>query len=563
MINKDIIVNVDYAETRAGILEDEKLVEFFIERPSNKQIAGNIYKGKIVNVLPGMQAAFVDIGLDRNAFLYVDDAIASLDLREDIDIEEDEVNSIKDVVKVGQELLVQITKEPIGTKGARVVTSVTLPGRYVVLMPTVNYVGISRRISDETERNRLKELAHSVRPKGMGIIVRTVAEGQTERELASDVKFLMRVWKNIQKNGKNTSAPELLYEDHDLVYRLVRDQLTEDISRFVIDSKSRYDDVISLLSVIGSNLKKKVRLYQKESPIFDYFAIEPQIERGVRQKIWLDCGGYLIFDQTEALTVIDVNTGKYIGSTNLSDTVLKTNIEATREIASQLRLRDIGGIIIIDFIDMNSSKYEKKVIGVFEDEIKKDKTKTHILGFTRLGLLEVTRKKVKEGLGDLLQKNCSYCEGEGKVLSEETMASKIEREIKRIARRNNVEAILIKVHPSVASILIGGGGINLKRIENQTGIAIYIKGSDAVHCEEFQVVHKGTKETVENMALPVKEGEVIEVKIEEAHVSNTENGIARVEGYVIDIENAGNLVGERKKVAIEKTFRTYAKAKVV
>ncbi len=565
-MSKDIVVNVDDTETRVAVLEDDTLVELFIERTSNRRIVGNIYKGKVVNVLPGMQSAFVDIGLERNAFLYVDDALASeLINGEDHDeaMEELGTPSIKDVVKVGQDILVQVTKEPIGSKGARVITNITLPGRYVVLMPMVNYIGVSRRISSDKERDRLKRRAKSIRPKGMGLIIRTVAEGKSEKELAHDIRFLTKVWRRIKDTSRKCKSPTLLYEDHDLLYRVVRDIFTPDVDRFYIDSKAKYEEVLSLLNIIGSNLKKKAVLYRKNAPIFDFFGIESQIDNALKRKVWLSCGGYLIIDQTEALTSIDVNTGKYIGTTNLADTVLKTNLDAAKEIARQLRLRNIGGIIIIDFIDMASQKDEHKVLEVFEREIKKDKTKTHILGFTRLGLLEVTRKKTKEGLDDILQRPCSHCDGKGKVLSEETAAIKAEREIKRLARQAEAEAMLVEVYPSVAALLIGCGGSNLRKIEEDTGMYVYIKGSAELRTDTMKVVHVGARHEVEEKALPVTEGQVIEVKIEEVHVSNRDNGIARIEGYVIDVDSGGKYVGKKTKIQVNKVFRTYAKAKLI
>ncbi len=564
-MSKDIVVNVDAAETRVAIIENGTLVELFIERTANRRIVGNIYKGRVTNVLPGMQSAFVDIGLERNAFLYVDDALATAELRSvgHDDIDGLQTPSIKDVLKVGQDILVQITKEPMGTKGARVITHTTLPGRYVVLMPTVNYIGISRRISSEKERDRLKKIAKSIRPKGMGLIVRTVAEGKDEKELTNDVRFLFKVWRRIRDTAKRSKSPALLYEDHDLLYRVVRDFFTSEVDRFLIDSKSQYEEVLSLLNIIGSNLKRRVTLYRKNAPIFDYFGIESEIDKALKRKVWLSCGGYLIFDQTEALTSIDVNTGKYIGTTNLADTVLKTNLEAAKEIARQLRLRNIGGIIVIDFIDMASQKDEHKVVEIFERELKKDKTKTHVLGFTRLGLLEVTRKKTKEGLDDILQRTCTCCDGKGKVLSEETAAIRAEREIRRLARQAESEAILIEVHPGVAALLIGSGGSNLRKIEEETGMYVYIKGSAELSTDGIKVVSVGARLEVEEKALPVREGQIMEVKIEESHVSNRGNGIARVDGYVIDIEDGGKFVGKKAKVEINKAFRTYAKAKLL
>jgi ribonuclease G len=564
-MTREIIVNIDSLETRAACIENGILVELYIERNSNRRVVGNIYKGKVINVLPGMQAAFVDIGLERNAFLYVDDVIPTREVHgsHEEDLEDIGPLSIKDVLSEGQEVLVQVTKEPIGTKGARVISYITIPGRYLVLMPTVTYVGVSRRISEERERDRLKKLTNALKPNGVGLIVRTAAEGKDEKEIAQDIAFLSRIWRRINDRSRKVKAPILLYEDHDLVYRLVRDMFTGDIDKFVIDSKEQYDAVLDLLDILDPHLKQRVQLYRKNVNVFEHYGVENEIKKSLNRRVWLDCGGYLVVDETEALTSIDVNTGKYIGSTNLADTVLKTNLEAAKEIARQIRIRNLAGIIIVDFIDMESSEEQRKVIEVFEAAMKNDKSKTSVVGFTELGLLQITRKKVHEALSDVLEKDCPYCDGTGRVLSEETMSAKVEREIKKLARRSKSEAILIMTHPSVAAMVIGSGGTNLARIERETGMYIYLKGCDSLHMEEIKVVTAGDKEQVEESALPVKEGQILEVKIEESHVSNHANGIARVEGYVIDVEEAARLVGQKTRVQIHRAFRTYAKGRLV
>lgn len=563
-VSKEIIVNVENAETRAAVLENGKLVEIQIERPNNQRYVGNIYKGRVENVLPGMQAAFVNIGLERNAFLYVEDAV-SVRNGKDADLEDLPPlrgRSIEDVVRENQEIIVQITKEPIGTKGARVVTQVTLPGRYVVLMPTVEWVGVSRRIESEEERARLKRIAQAVRPRGMGLIIRTVAEGRDEKDLAQEVGFLVKLWRKIQARARRLRAPVLLHQDYDLIYRFIRDLFTEDVDHFVIDDVDEYNKAIELLNLISPHLIDRVELFKKREEVFDYYGIEEEIEKALRRKVWLDCGGYLIFDQTEALTSIDVNTGRFIGSTNLADTVLKTNLDAAAEIAHQLRLRNIGGIIVIDFIDMESESDRQKVIQRLEDELKKDKTKATVLGFTHLGLVEMTRKKTKQGLIDLLQRSCPYCDGRGRILSEETLALKVEREIKRIGRETDAEAMLIAVHPSVASLVIGIGGSNLARIEEETGKSIFVKGSLDLHTEEIDVIALGTRGEIERKALPVSAGDVIDVEVEEPHATNANDGIARIEGYIIDIDGGGKMVGKRIRVEITKVFRTYARARL-
>ncbi|MGE5574243.1 MAG: Rne/Rng family ribonuclease [Bacteroidota bacterium] len=561
-MSKEIVVNVRPVESRAAVIEDGHLVEIQIERQAHQRYVGNIYNGRVENVLPGMQAAFVDVGLERNAFLYVEDALKAREGRfDDLDVEDLKALSIKDVLKEGQQIIVQITKEPIGTKGARVVTQVTLPGRNVVLMPTVDYVGVSRRISNDEERSRLKKIAARAKPRGCGVIVRTAAEGKDEKEISQEIGFLAKLWRRIKTKARRAPAPALLHRDYDLIYRIMRDLLSDDVDQFIVDDAHEFEKARDLLNIMSPQLKGKLKYYAEEEPIFDHYAIEEEIEKALRHRVWLSCGGYLVFDRTEALTSIDVNTGRFIGTTNLQDTVLKTNLEAATEIAHQLRLRNIGGIIIIDFIDMDSEDARQQVIRRLEEELKRDKTRATVLGFTHLGLLEMTRKKTRPGLEDVLSRPCPYCDGRGHVLSEETLALRAEKEIRRMAARQAEEAMLVSLHPSVAALLIGQGGSNLSRIEQETGKVIYVKGNPALHIEDMDVVATGTREEVEKRALPVSVGDILEVEVQEPHASNPSNGITRIDGYIVDIDGAGKLVGKRVKVEIAKVFRTYARAK--
>ena len=528
-----------------------------------QRIVGNVYKGKVENVLPGMQAAFVNIGLERNAFLYVDDALLKPG-EDDEDIPEDlRRMTIRDILHVGQEITVQIAKEPIGTKGARVTRHLTLPGRYLVLMPTVDYVGVSRRIQEDEERERMRKMAERLKPQGMGLVVRTVAEGRSEAELSHDLDFLSRLWHKIQSRGRTSEAPAQLHKDLGLVYRIVRDLYTEDVDRFYIDDKHEYDKVLELLDIISPHLKNRVNLFTSgDRTIFDLYGLETEIDQALNKKVWLKSGGYIVIDRTEALTSIDVNTGKFVGTTDLQDTVFKTNLEAAREVARQLRLRDLGGIIICDFIDMESQDHRRKVLETLERELRKDRTRTNVLGLTQLGLVEMTRKKVRQGLDAILQRPCPYCEGRGRMMSEETMAAKARREIRRILRHSTSDAILVELHPSVAALVIGSGGANLRELERETGKSIYVKGAGDVHLEGMDIRAIGTKAEVEAKALPVRSGQVLNLKIEEPHVSNPWDGIARIDGYVVDIEGAGKMIGEVVKVEITRAFRTYAKGKM-
>jgi len=572
-VAREIIVNSESGEVRAAVLEDGVLVDLFIERSLHPRYAGNIYKGTVENVLPGMQAAFVDVGLERNVFLYVDDALAGRNGREgrivreadgeEITVPNKKPRSIKDILKPGQEIIVQVSKEPIGTKGARVVTDITLPGRYVVLMPTVDYVGVSRRIDEDGERDRLKKIAQAAKPKRMGVIVRTVAEGLSQEEIASDIQFLVKLWRRIQARGRRAKAPALLHKDYDLVFRLVRDHFAEDVTQFVVDDPDDLKKVNDLVKMFPEPMRDRVRLHTGQEPTFDSYGLEEEIARALRRKVWLACGGYLVIDHTEALTVIDVNTGKFTGSTCLADTVLKTNLEAAAEIARQMRLRNIGGIIIADFIDMDDEDHQKQVVRKLEESLARDKTKASVLGFTQLGLVEMTRKKVQQGLAESMMKVCPMCDGRGRILSEETLAFRAMRAIKKEALSTSQPAMLVLLHPSVAAVLIGSGGSNLAALEEETGKGIYVKGSFDQKVEDIVVAAVGTREDVEKKALPVAAGDLIDVVIEEPHMTNSRDGIARLEGYVIDVEGAGRMIGTRVKAKVTKVFKTYARARLV
>ena len=559
---KEIIINVGEEETRVAVLENKQLVEMFIERSLNQRLVGNIFKGRVENVLPGMQAAFVDIGLEKNAFLYVEDAMPSR-TPEGAHGQHGLAmgTSICNILKQGQDIIVQIIKEPIGTKGARVTTHITLPGRYLVLMPTVDYIGISRRIDDEKERDRLRDLASRVKPADMGLIVRTVAEGVEEEEFSQDVQLLNKLWRKIINRSSHGPVPNLLHRDLELIHRILRDIFNEDVDRLIVDSRYEYEKILDLLDIISPRLKYKVFLEEKEY-IFDEHGIETELERALRRKVWLRCGGYLVIDQAEALTAIDVNTGKFVGSTNLEDTVLRTNLEAAVEIARQLRLRNLGGIIIVDFIDMVKEEHRQKVLEVLEEAIKKDKTKANILGITQLGLVEMTRKKVRPSLAEVLQKPCPYCEGRGKVLSEETVGIHIKHQICQLARQTAADTILVEANPLVAARLIGSGGANLRELEGKIEKSLYIRGDTTHHIETVTMRPLFDQADIKD-TLPVKPGEVLEVLVEEPHANNVNDGIARVNGFILDVEGAGYLVGETVPVEVSKLYRTYAKAKLV
>ena len=546
-----------------AVLEQGELVELFIERVQEQRLVGHIFKGRVSNVLPGMQAAFVDIGLHKNAFLYVDDALESVAGVDETPENFSKASTIKDVVKRGQVVVVQISKEHFGNKGARITRHITLPGRLVVLMPTVDYVGVSRRIPKGEARDELKALVEELRPPGMGIIVRTMAEGCSRQELKRDIDFLHRLWLSIRKKAKEAKAPALLHTDLSLLYRVIRDSFDEEVTKLVVDDPAEYESVRQLLSDISPDLLERVHLFSMDRPIFDVLGIESQVERIANRRVWLKSGGYIVIDHTEALTVIDVNTGKFVGTTRLSDTVLKTNLEAAEVIARQLRLRNIGGIIVVDFIDMEEEEHRRKVLAVLSQALSRDKIKSAVLGLTQLGLVEITRQKLNQGLAEFLQKDCPTCGGSGKVLTEESAAIRIENQLRQFLSLTPEEAALVRVHPETAAMLIGVNGKCLEKLEESTGKKVYIRGDSSLRPDEHDVVASGTLVAVQAAALPVSPGEIHTVLIEGKHNSRSSDGIARMEGFVIQVADAATLRGTRVAVEITKVFKTFARAKLV
>ncbi|MDD4495342.1 MAG: Rne/Rng family ribonuclease [Eubacteriales bacterium] len=458
---KEILIDVALEGKRVALIENGELTEIYIESPGTERLVGNIYKGKVSSVLPGMQAAFIDIGHEKNAFLYIDDAIA------DDDEEFSDMNkvSIDKLLKPGQEITVQVVKEPIETKGPRVTTQVTLPGRHLVLLPNADYIGISRRISNDKERARLRKIAEEVKPKGMGLIVRTASENKTLEDFQSDVSFLLKQWKKLKKSEKVGRVPRCIHKDLSLVDKTVRDLFTPDIDKLVINDYKEYRGILELVDMITPKLKPRVSYYKKDAEIFDFYNVNNQLKKALARKVWLNCGGYIVIDKTEALTVIDVNTGKYVGNDSLEKTVLKTNIEAANEIAKQLRLRDIAGIIIIDFIDMENRGHQKEVLNTLKHALNNDRTKSIVVGMTGLGLIEMTRKKVRPGLNAFMTAECPYCEGTGTVMAPESIALSAEKKISEYSGKQPRGALKIEVHPNVAELLKGKNGKNLKMMQ--------------------------------------------------------------------------------------------------
>ncbi|HJV44301.1 MAG TPA: Rne/Rng family ribonuclease [Bacillota bacterium] len=487
---KQVIVNSQYSQTRIAVLEEGKLVEFYIEQPSSLKLVGNIYKGKVADIRPGIQAAFVDIGIEKNAYLYIDDCLTTSQKEKT-----ESKPNIRELVTQGQDLLVQVTKEPTDLKGARLTTHLSFPGRFLVYMPNDRNIGISRRIELEEERERLREICQQLCVEEEGVIVRTQAQGVCEEEIQADFLYLRQEWEKVKQIAKQAKSKSLIHQELGLIPKVARDLLNSEVSEWVIDSIPEYRNILSELDR-SHPLQDKIKLYQEQTSIFDAYQIEGEIEKALRRKVWLKSGGYLVIDQTEALTAIDVNTGKFTGNYNHEDTVFKTNLEAAGEIARQLRLRDIGGIIIIDFIDMIKEASRDAVYRHLADQLKKDRTKSHLLGFTTLGLLEMTRKKIKQNLSDRLTRECPCCEGKGRTLSEETIFARMEREIKEYARNKDVEAFLIELSHSVADASKFKYEHFIQLMEEDWKIKVYIIGNDKVNLESYRIAFVGSLEEV-------------------------------------------------------------------
>ncbi|UCH44083.1 MAG: Rne/Rng family ribonuclease [Nitrospiraceae bacterium] len=487
-----IIINITPEQTRVALVDsNSQLSELYIERKKDLSLVGNVYKGKVVKILPGMQSAFVDIGLEKAAFLHAADVLSGFDYSifgEDL---EDTVPlnlPIEDLLQEGEEVFVQVSKDSIGTKGARVTSYITLPGRYLVLMPDVEHIGISRKIMDEEERTRLKGIIAELKPQNFGFIIRTASEGCTEDELKKDIDYLMLLWKNIDRKKDKGNPPQLLYSDLDLALRSVRDMLNQDIEKIIIDSSSEYKKLIDFVNTYFPKLHSQIELYERAEPIFDAYGIELEIPRALGKRVWLKSGGYIVIDQTEALTSIDVNTGKFVGKANLEDTIFKTNIESVKEIACQIRLRNLGGIIIIDFIDMEKEENRQKLFSVFQEAMNKDRAKCTILEVSELGLIQMTRKRVRESLERTLCEPCSYCEGKGFIKSPLTICYEIFMELRKIGLTQRNAKIMISAAPQVANLIYEDERDGIEEIEKEFGFRIIVKADKSFHQEYHEVV---------------------------------------------------------------------------
>ncbi len=513
---REILINASPFETRVAVVERQRLAEIFIERTRDRSIAGNIYKGRVTRVLPGMQAAFVDVGLEKAAFLHgadlymplEDDEIADggsrpgnsstalPDPTADLTSASSEADAkplptrppIEERLKKGQEIIVQVAKPPIGSKGARVTSLLSLPGRYLVFTPSAQHVGVSRRIIDEAERARLKAIVEAERPPDGGFIIRTACEGLTKREIQGDVRFLLKMWRRIQQKSEQSGAPGLLHYDMDLVLRTARDVFTADTQRLIVDNPRDYQRLQDFMETVMPRMTSRIEVYDDPEPLFDRFGIEPQIARALERKVWLKSGGYIVIDHTEALTVVDVNTGRYVGTTNPAETVLKTNLEAVKVIVEQLRLRNIGGLVVIDLIDMEDPAHQREVHLALQESMKQDKSRTKLLPISALGLIELTRKRGRESLAHTLCKTCPTCDGRGHVKSMLTVAHEVLRRVMREAAVNpGLHEITAQVHPSVAAYLREHEEHAISAIAARFDAKIVIKDAPALAEDHYEV----------------------------------------------------------------------------
>ncbi|HBL30100.1 MAG TPA: Rne/Rng family ribonuclease [Acidobacteria bacterium] len=494
-----MLIESDPHQTRIAILEDDRLTEIFVERHRHRGLVGNVYKGRVTRVLPGMQAAFVDVGLERDAFLYVSDVAGDVEAMEELEIEEPRSDeppashppapSIDELLKPGQEIIVQVVKDPLPNKGARISTHVTLPGRYLVLLPTVRHFGVSRRIEDETERELLLALISQLAGGSSGLIVRTVGEGKGPEEFESDFAYLSRLWERTRHRAGRVAAPTLLHQDLDLALRVVRDMLRPDFSVLWVDGEETYERIVEFLDQVQPSLVGKVKLFRQGATLFEQFGIEEQIEAALKSKVWLKSGGYIVINQTEALVAIDVNTGRFVGQSNLEDTVLQTNLEAVQEIVRQIRLRDLGGIIVIDLIDMVEPAHREEVFGALEGELRKDRAKTKMLNISEFGLVEITRKRSRANLERLLTQPCPYCSGRGRMKSIATICLNLRKELLHLRGRFGQQPeLLLRVHPEVARALQTEERAILDELERSLGVRILLQSDPELHHERFDVV---------------------------------------------------------------------------
>ncbi|HXD56032.1 MAG TPA: Rne/Rng family ribonuclease [Solirubrobacteraceae bacterium] len=601
-MKKQVLVSVDRAETRVALLEAAgnpsasrsaaaskagggktasgrttkgaaaksaprpqdgyRVAELYTERRGERSIVGNIYKGKVDNVLPGLEAAFVDIGLEKNGFLHVDEIV----LPGVETVRRGRGGSgrkISDLLKPGQEIVVQVVKDPLKTKGARLSMELTIAGRYMVYAPTGEGIGVSRRLEDK-ERERLRRQTAKLPLEGGGVIIRTAAHGAKREDFERELKYLNKLHEVLEKRVADTAAPDLVFQEADLSVRVVRDIFSAHFERAVVDDEQQYHRLVSFFTRTAPELVERVELWTEDQPLFEAFEVEKVISGLLKRRVDLPSGGYLIIDYAEALTVIDVNSGSFIGrgkGAGLEDTITRTNLEAAEEVVNQLRLRDIGGIIVIDFIDMARARNRDAVMKTLRKTLDEDRTKTFTAEISKLGLVEMTRQNVTEGVREIMTRECPTCDGEGVIRSEETIAIQFERRLRDVATEHpDAEAFLLQINPRVSTQFTGNGSRVLHALEAETGKSFLFEGSEGLALDHFAITFTGTREEVEERALPFRPGDEVLVEIVEPHMYDVDDAVAKIDGYIVSIAGAARHVGENRMVRIAEVGRTAASA---
>jgi ribonuclease G len=548
---RELLVSVDVGERRVAVLEDGRAAEVYLERPERRSIAGNIYLGSVDNVLPGMEAAFVEIGLEKNGFLYVDEIVSP-------ELEKGHGRKIQDLISRGQTILVQAVKDPMKTKGARLTTQISLPGRFVVFVPQGEGLGVSRRLDDE-ERNRLKDILKRLAVKEGGVIVRTAAEGASEEDIERDLVFLQRLWKSIQAKAKEAKAPELVYQEAELPLRVTRDLFTGDFEKAYVDDERTYKRIVGYLKKTSPHMVERVVRFKETTPLMESFGVEQEIKSTIGRRVDLPSGGYLIFDYAEAFTVIDVNTGRFVGGrgknsgARLEDTITKNNLEAVKEVVRQLRLRDIGGIIVIDFIDMANPKNRATVEEALRTELERDRTKTYVVEISPLGLVEMTRQNVTDGPREVMTRKCPTCGGDGIVYSEASAAIDVERRLRALAAGSRSQAFRVELADSISSALVGPGARRLLELEALTKKRFFLEGKPQTHLDHFVVLAEGKLADVAPES-PVEEGGEVMLQLVEVDRFDGSAAVGKLDGLDVVVAEAASLVGKRLKVRVERVL---------
>jgi ribonuclease G len=595
-VRKQVLVSVDRGETRVALMEATgapaaapkrggrgrggaatataakasaptdgwRVAELYLERRGNRSIVGNIYKGKVDNVLPGLEAAFVDIGLDKNGFLHVDEIVIP-----GVEVARrgragSKGKSIGELLKPGQEVVVQVVKDPLKTKGARLSMDLTIAGRYMVYTPTGEGIGVSKRLDDK-ERERLRKEVRGLDLHGGGAIVRTAAHGAMRADFEREMQYLFKLNEVLEKRVAETTAPAMVFQEADLSVRVVRDIFSADFEKAIVDDEQQFHRLVSFFSRTAPELVERVELWQESKPLFEAWDVEKVIDGLMSKRVDLPSGGYLLIDYAEALTVIDVNSGSFVGrgkQARLEDTITRTNLEAADEVVQQLRLRDIGGIIVIDFIDMARARNREAVLKTLRKALDEDRTKTFTAEISKLGLVEMTRQNVTEGVREIMSRPCPTCHGEGVIKSEDTIAIEFERQLREIASRakRGTEAFLVQVNPRVSAKFTGEGARVLHALEAETGKIFHFEGSEGLPLDHFAITQEGLNQDIEERAIPFKEGDEVLVNIIEPHMYEVDDAVAKIDGYIISVVNGGRYVGTKKLVRIEEAGRTAAVA---